>query len=176
MLISHAFNQRIDRKNWFRSQRKKTYLAVVRAVTTSQKAWVEDHIHSFREKPLRYIVDGRGIARVYFVYNLTGVNQSISFMSITWREFDDLQFTSAYRDWDSLCATWYVRTNWFLKKEKKINTTTLARTFIILESLALQRTYSSPFSSKNSQELSLRLRNSPHHEIQCLDMICLDQK
>ena len=32
------------------------------------------------------------------------------------------------------------------------------------------------FSSKNSQELSLRLRNSPHHEIQCLDMICLDQK
>lgn len=74
--------------------KKKNYLAVVRTVTTSQKAWVEDHVNSFREKPLRYIVDGRGITRVYFVYNLTGVNQSISFMSITLRAIDEsLRFT-----------------------------------------------------------------------------------
>ena len=33
------------------------------------------------------------------------------------------------------------------KEREKINTTTLARTFIILESLALQHTYSSPNST-----------------------------
>ena len=57
------------------SNLKTTYLTVVRAVTTRQEAWVENHIYSFSKNASGDVVDRRRKTRVHFVHNLTGVNQ-----------------------------------------------------------------------------------------------------
>ena len=52
-----------------------SHLTVVRAVTTRQEAWVENHVHSISQNSTGHVIDRWRKTRVHLIDNLTSVNQ-----------------------------------------------------------------------------------------------------